>query len=120
MPHGTTRLGPLEVTALCDLSPHFPSPFSKAFPTIPAERRDAIRARYGSAFDGPDEWVFHDHCYLVRAASKLILFDTGIGGPETLGAQWIRTPGRLPAGLAEAGGGAGGAGAGGALAPRPP
>ena len=91
MPHGTTRLGSMEITALCDLAPHFPSPFSKAFPTIPPERHDEIRARYPSAFDGPDEWVFHDHCFLIRTPASLILFDTGIGGPETLGAQWIRT-----------------------------
>jgi len=103
MPHGTMRLGPLEVTALCDLAPHFPSPFSRAFPTIPAERHDDIRTRYPSAFDGPDEWVFHDHCFLVRTPSKLLLFDTGIGGPETLGAQWIRTAARLPDELAEVG-----------------
>jgi glyoxylase-like metal-dependent hydrolase (beta-lactamase superfamily II) len=95
MPHGTTRVGSIEVTALCDTAPHYPQPFSKAFPTIPQERHDEIRARYPDAFDGPDEWVFHDHCYLIRTPSALILFDTGVGGPETLWAGWVR-PGELP------------------------
>jgi glyoxylase-like metal-dependent hydrolase (beta-lactamase superfamily II) len=99
MPHGTTRIGDLEITALCDVAPHFPATFSQAFPTIPPERHDEIRARYPSAFDGPDEWVFHDHCYLVRTPSAVVLFDTGIGGPETPGAQWIRVAGSLPAEL---------------------
>jgi glyoxylase-like metal-dependent hydrolase (beta-lactamase superfamily II) len=89
----------MEITALCDMAPHFPAPFSEAFPTIPPERHDEIRARYPSAFDGPDEFVFHDHCYLVRTPSTVVLFDTGIGGPETLGAQWMRTAGSLPAEL---------------------
>jgi glyoxylase-like metal-dependent hydrolase (beta-lactamase superfamily II) len=103
VPHGTARLGDLEITALCDMAPHFPEPFSRAFPTIPAERHDEIRTRYPAAFDGPDEWVFHDHCFLVRTPSTLILFDTGMGGPETLGAQWIETAGALPGELESVG-----------------
>jgi glyoxylase-like metal-dependent hydrolase (beta-lactamase superfamily II) len=103
VPHGTTRVGDIEVTALCDLAEHFPSPFARAFPTIPPGRYDEIRARYPEAFDGPDAWVFHDHCYLVRTPDELILFDTGIGGGETLGAQWIGTAGELPAELDAAG-----------------
>jgi glyoxylase-like metal-dependent hydrolase (beta-lactamase superfamily II) len=103
MPHGTIRVGDIEVTALCDLSPHFPAPFSRAFPTIPPERHDEIRARYPAAFDGPDEWVFHDHCYLVRTPAATVLFDTGIGDASTLGAEWVGTPGELPAELEAAG-----------------
>jgi glyoxylase-like metal-dependent hydrolase (beta-lactamase superfamily II) len=96
MPHGTTRVGDIEVTALCDLAEHFPWPFAEAFPTIPAERHDEIRARYPAAFDGPDHWIFHDHCYVVRTPSTVILFDTGIGGAETFGAEWIGASGSLP------------------------
>jgi glyoxylase-like metal-dependent hydrolase (beta-lactamase superfamily II) len=102
MPHGTRLLGGFEITALCDLSPHFPSPFSKAFPTIPPERHDEIRARYPAAFDGPDVWVFHDHCYLLRTPTASVLFDTGMGGAWTLGSQWIGVTGGLPEELAAA------------------
>jgi glyoxylase-like metal-dependent hydrolase (beta-lactamase superfamily II) len=103
MPHGTTRIGDVEVTALCDLAEHFPSPFARAFPTIPPERHDEIRARYPTTFDGPDQWIFHDHCYLIRTPTALILFDTGVGGSGTLGARWLGTGGSLPSELEAAG-----------------
>ncbi|HEY7281935.1 MAG TPA: MBL fold metallo-hydrolase [Actinomycetota bacterium] len=99
MPHGTVRVGEIEITALCDMSPQFPATFAEAFPTIPPERHDEIRARYPSAFDGPDQWVFHDHCFLVRTPSAVVLFDTGIGGPDVLGAQMFGTAGSLPSEL---------------------
>jgi glyoxylase-like metal-dependent hydrolase (beta-lactamase superfamily II) len=103
MPHGTVRIGDMEITALCDMAPPFLETFAEAFPTIPPERHAEIRARYPTAFDGPDHWVFHDHCFLVRTPSKVILFDTGIGGPTALGAQWFDIVGSLPAELEAAG-----------------
>src|SRR5262249_21258723 len=62
-----------------------------------------IRARYPSAFDGPDEWVFHDHCFLVRTPTTLILFDTGAGGAGSPGARWLGAGGRLPDEVTEVG-----------------
>src|SRR3954452_2145093 len=106
MTHGTTRVGEFEITALCDVVGHFPQPFSEAFPTIPPERHDEIRRRYPDAFDGPDVWLLHDHCFVVRTPSVTILVDTGVGGTGTLGSQWIRSPGGLPSELEAAGVGA--------------
>ena len=103
MPHGTVRIGDIEVTALCDVLADFPQPFSRAFPTIPEDRRAEFVARHPEAFSGPDTWLLHDHCYLVRTSERLILVDTGVGGNGTLGVEWIKTEGGLPAELEQVG-----------------
>jgi glyoxylase-like metal-dependent hydrolase (beta-lactamase superfamily II) len=103
MPHETRRIGGVEVTPLCDMVADFPRPFARAFPTIPAERHDEFRARYPEQFRGPEAWQIHDHCYLIRTAGRLILVDTGVGDRDTLGAQWFRATGGLPAELEAAG-----------------
>jgi glyoxylase-like metal-dependent hydrolase (beta-lactamase superfamily II) len=64
---------------------------------------DPYRRRYPGAFSGPDRWRLHDWCFVVRASDRVVLVDTGVGGPGTPGAAWIGTPGRLPRELAAAG-----------------
>jgi glyoxylase-like metal-dependent hydrolase (beta-lactamase superfamily II) len=103
VPHGTVRAGDIKVTALCDVVGHYPRPFAQAFPTIPPERHDEFRARYPEAFDGPDAWMLHAHCYLVRAGSTTLLVDTGVGDVGTMGAEWIHSSGGLPGELEGAG-----------------
>ncbi|WP_249346166.1 MBL fold metallo-hydrolase [Microbispora sp. H11081] len=56
----------------------------------------------GAAFAAGEEWVLHFHCYLLRAAGRTVLVDTGIGGAHSP-ATWAPLPGRLGGALAGAG-----------------
>jgi glyoxylase-like metal-dependent hydrolase (beta-lactamase superfamily II) len=103
MPHGTIKIGQVEITALCDAATRFPRALPEAFPETPADAWDEFRPRYPEAFIGEDGWLFHVHCYLVRGGERTILVDTGIGPPATVAAGWAGTPGRLPEELAETG-----------------
>ncbi len=102
MPHGTIRIGQVEITALCDVATVFPRRLPEAFPETPAEAWQEFRPRYPDTFTGEDGWLFHVHCYLIRDRGRTILVDIGIGPPETIAAGWAGTAGRLPEELAEA------------------
>ncbi|WP_239108441.1 MBL fold metallo-hydrolase [Microbispora siamensis] len=56
----------------------------------------------GAVFEPGEEWVLHFHCYLLRAAGRTVLVDTGIGGAGSP-ATWAPLPGRLGGELAAAG-----------------
>ncbi|MFN2589287.1 MAG: MBL fold metallo-hydrolase [Actinomycetota bacterium] len=103
MPHGSLRMGEIEVTALCDLANRFPRPMREAFPDVPADRWPGFRDRYPDTFDGQDGWLFHVHCYLIRTAHRTILVDTGVGPASTIASRWIGAAGRLPDELDDAG-----------------
>ncbi|ETK34708.1 MBL fold metallo-hydrolase [Microbispora sp. ATCC PTA-5024] len=57
----------------------------------------------GASFEEGAEWVLHFHCYLLRAAGRTVLVDTGIGGADSPAASWAPVPGRLLGELAAAG-----------------
>ena len=61
------------------------------------------RQRHPEAFGGPGRWRLRDWCFVVRGRDRVVLVDTGVGGPGAPGATWIGTPGRLPQELAAAG-----------------
>ena len=103
MAHGSIRIGEVHITALCDAATRFPRPLAEAFPDVPLEMWEDLRARYPEAFTGEDGWLFHDHCYLVRTEGMTTLVDTGFGPSWTVAAQWAGVAGNLPAELAEAG-----------------
>jgi glyoxylase-like metal-dependent hydrolase (beta-lactamase superfamily II) len=103
MPHGTIRIGQVEITALCDVATTFPRRLPDAFPETPTQAWEEFRPRYPEAFIGEDGWLFHVHCYLVRGEGRTVLVDTGIGPPATIAAGWVGIPGRLPEELAEVG-----------------
>jgi glyoxylase-like metal-dependent hydrolase (beta-lactamase superfamily II) len=96
-------VGAVEVTAVCDVVANFPDPLPQAFPGVEAAAWAPYRGRYPEVFDGPDGWRLRDWCFVVRAGDRVVLVDTGVGGPGTPGADWIGTPGRLPEELAAAG-----------------
>ncbi|WP_256862463.1 MBL fold metallo-hydrolase [Microbispora sp. GKU 823] len=56
----------------------------------------------GAVFEPGEEWVLHFHCYLLRAAGRTVLVDTGIGGAGSP-ATWAPLPGRLGGELTAAG-----------------
>ena len=103
MTGATLTLGAVQVTAVCDVVADFPAPLERAFPGVEGSAWDPYRRRYPGAFSGPDRWRLHDWCFVVRASDRVVLVDTGVGGPGTPGAAWIGTPGRLPRELAAAG-----------------
>jgi glyoxylase-like metal-dependent hydrolase (beta-lactamase superfamily II) len=103
MAHGTARIGAIEITALCDAATRFPRSLPEAFPEVPRETWEELRGRYPETFTGEDGWLFHVHCYLVRAKGVVVLVDSGFGPSWTIAAQWAGVAGQLPAELDEVG-----------------
>ena len=103
MPQRSLTVGTVQVTAVCDVTGDFPAPLDQAFPGVEAAAWAPWRGRHPDAFSGPDRWRLRDWCFVVRARDRVVLVDTGVGGPGVPGAAWIGAPGRLPAGLAAAG-----------------
>jgi hypothetical protein len=101
--HPTLTVGTVQVTAVCDVTADFPAPLERAFPTVEAAAWAPWRRRHPGAFSGTDRWRLRDWCFVVRARDRVVLVDTGVGGPGVPGATWIGTPGRLPEELAAAG-----------------
>ena len=99
----TLPVGAAEVTAVLDVAADFPDPLPEAFPGVEAAAWAPYRRRYPEVFEGPDRWRLRDWCFVVRAGDRVVLVDTGVGGPGAPGAAWIGTPGRLPEELAAAG-----------------
>jgi glyoxylase-like metal-dependent hydrolase (beta-lactamase superfamily II) len=96
-------VGTVQITAVCVVTGDFPAPRERAFPQVVAAAWAPWRQRHPKAFGGPGRWRLRDWCFVVRARDRVVLVDTGVGGPGTPGASWIGTPGRLPAELAAAG-----------------
>ena len=96
-------VGTVQVTAVCDVTGDFPAPLERAFPGVEAAAWEPWRRHHPEAFSGEDRWRLRDWCFVVRARDRVVLVDTGVGGPGVPGADWIGAPGRLPAGLAAAG-----------------
>jgi glyoxylase-like metal-dependent hydrolase (beta-lactamase superfamily II) len=96
-------VGSVQVTALCDVTADFPAPLDRAFPQVAAAAWEPWRQRHPEAFGEPGRWRLRDWCFVVRARDRVVLVDTGVGGPGTPGATWIGVPGRLPEELAAAG-----------------
>jgi glyoxylase-like metal-dependent hydrolase (beta-lactamase superfamily II) len=103
MAHRSLTVGGVQITAVCDVTGDFPDPLEEAFPQVPAAAWAPWRRRHPEAFSGTDHWRLRDWCFLVRARDRVVLVDTGVGGPGVPGATWIGTPGRLPEELAAAG-----------------
>src|ERR687891_342912 len=102
--HGTIRVGDLAVTALCDVEVDFPRSLEEAFPDVPPGSWPTIDAAHPGLVGADHRWHFHDHSFLVRAERTILLFDTGVGPPETVGAAFLYPPGgRLPGELRAAG-----------------
>jgi glyoxylase-like metal-dependent hydrolase (beta-lactamase superfamily II) len=96
-------VGTVQVTAVCDVTGDFPAPLERAFPQVEAAAWAPWRQRHPKAFGGPGRWRLRDWCFVVRGRDRVVLVDTGVGGPGAPGATWIGVPGRLPQELAAAG-----------------
>jgi len=98
----TLTVGTVQVTAVCDVTGDFPAPLEEAFPQVEAAAWEPWRRRHPGAFGGPGRWRLRDWCFVVRGRDRVVLVDTGVGGPGAPGATWIGVPGRLPEELAAA------------------
>ena len=96
-------VGTVQITAVCDVTGDFPAPLERAFPQVEAAAWAPWRQRHPKAFGEPGRWRLRDWCFVVRGRDRVVLVDTGVGGPGAPGATWIGVPGRLPQELAAAG-----------------
>lgn len=102
MPHGSLRIGGVEVTSLCDGITFGGGP-PDSFPGVRDEIWSAARERYPWAFGEDDSWRLHVHASVLRSQGHTILVDTGVG-PETAPAfAWSEIRGALPEDMATAG-----------------
>ncbi|OPG12717.1 Zn-dependent hydrolase [Microbispora sp. GKU 823] len=92
MPHEPRIVAGVEIIPLCDAVGPMKEPVRKPLPEMFA----------GAVFEPGEEWVLHFHCYLLRAAGRTVLVDTGIGGAGSP-ATWAPLPGRLGGELTAAG-----------------
>jgi len=88
---------------VCDVTGDFPAPLEQAFPQVEAAAWAPWRQRHPEAFGGPGRWRLRDWCFVVRGRDRVVLVDTGVGGPGAPGATWIGVPGQLPEELTAAG-----------------
>jgi glyoxylase-like metal-dependent hydrolase (beta-lactamase superfamily II) len=103
MPHGSIRVGDVEIVALCDGVVPSSETIQEAFPRVPAEAWPRLLAAYPETLTGDGRCRLHIHCYLIRAGGRTILFDTGIGPSSMPAFSWGRTEGVLLEELAAAG-----------------
>ena len=102
MPHGSLRIGRVEVVSLCD-GVTFGGAAQESFPGVSDEAWAESKARYPWAIGEQDEWRLHVHASLLRSEGRTILVDTGVG-PETAPAfAWSALRGSLPQELATVG-----------------
>jgi glyoxylase-like metal-dependent hydrolase (beta-lactamase superfamily II) len=95
MPHGSIRIGSVEIAALCDAVVLASRPTSESFPGVRPDVLAEARERYPEVFH-VERWRLHVHAFLLRTAGRTILVDAGIG-PESVPAfAWSRTRGALP------------------------
>ena len=95
MPHGSLRIGRVEVSSLCD-GVTFGGAAQESFPGVLDEIWAESRERYPWAFGGDDQWRLHVHATVLRTEGNTILVDTGVG-PETAPAfAWSAIRGTLP------------------------
>ena len=103
MTNRSVTVGTVQITAVCDVTGDLPAPLERAFPQVEAAAWAPWRQRHPEAFGGPGRWRLRDWCFVVRGRDRVVLVDTGVGGPGAPGATWIGVPGRLPKELAAAG-----------------
>ena len=93
MPHGTRRIGAVEVVALCDgvtSTDDARESFSGATDEVWAEALE----RYPDVFEGPG-WRLHVHAFLLRTTGRTIIVDTGIGPESAPAFAWSGVRGAL-------------------------
>lgn len=102
MPHGTRRIGEVDIVALCDAVVLASEPVTESFPGGTDSTWREARERYPETFDG-DRWRLHVHCFVLRSRGRTTIVDTGVGPESAPAFAWSRERGRLPEELAAVG-----------------
>ena len=105
MPHGSIHVGSIEIVALCDGVLSSEESIASSFPRVPDETWPRLLEEHPECATDDGRWRLHDHCYLIRAGGRTILFDTGFGPATAPAFAWSGTEGRLLEELADAGAG---------------
>jgi glyoxylase-like metal-dependent hydrolase (beta-lactamase superfamily II) len=103
--HGSTRIGPVRVVALCDAVVASSESIGEAFPRVPSGAWPRLLAAWPDTVAEDGRWRLHVHCFLVRTAGRTILFDAGIGPATAPAFAWSGTEGALLDELAASGAG---------------
>jgi len=102
VPHGSIRVGRVDVAALCDAMVTSSRPGSGSYPGVNAGTWRKTRERHPEVFaDG--RWRLHVHAYVVRSGGRTFLMDTGVGPTSAPAFGWSGVAGSLPTELAEVG-----------------
>jgi glyoxylase-like metal-dependent hydrolase (beta-lactamase superfamily II) len=103
MSHGSVRIGSIEIVALCDGVLPSEDSLAASFPRVPDDAWPRLLEQHPETVTDDGRWLLHDHCYLIRASGRTILFDAGFGPATAPAFSWSGTEGRLLEELAEAG-----------------
>ena len=103
MPHGSIRVGRVEVVALCDAVVSSSSPGSGSYPDVDEHRWREARERHPEIFADDGRWRFHIHQYAVRIDGRIVLMDTGVGPTSAPAFAWSGVAGSLLTELAQVG-----------------
>jgi glyoxylase-like metal-dependent hydrolase (beta-lactamase superfamily II) len=103
VPHGSIRVGQVEIVALCDAVVTSSRPGSGSYPDVDERRWREARELHPELFTDDGGWRFHIHVYVVRSEGRTFLLDTGIGPASAPAHGWSGIAGSLPTELAEAG-----------------
>ncbi len=95
MPHGSVRIGHVEILALCDGVVDSERPIEQTFPLVPAEAWDLVRRTHPDTISSSGRWRLHVHAFVLRIGGRTLLFDTGFGATDAPAFGWTRTGGRL-------------------------
>src|SRR5207244_480230 len=93
LPHGTIKIGDVEVIALRDVFTNVPGTLAEWFPGVPEEEWPDVNARHPDTVGDGGGWRYRVHSYLVWAEGRRILVDTGIGPAGTAISDWLHPPG---------------------------
>ena len=87
MPHGSRRVGDVEIVALCDGITESSNVLADSFPGV--ADWEPYREAFPDVFstDGT-RWRFHVHAFLVRVGDLTVLVDSGVGPAGTPWPEW--------------------------------
>lgn len=103
MPHGSSSVGRVDVTALCDAVVDSSEASEASFPGASEAVWAETRERYPGVFGEQGRWRLQVHCFVLRSDGRTVLVDTGIGPESAPAFAWSATRGRLPQELTAAG-----------------
>ena len=91
----SVTVGDATVTALLDAEGPFFLPLSEAFPSVAADVLERAERLDPDPRPAPDRWWLAFRVYVVEAAGRLVLVDTGAASDTALHSSWAPEGGHL-------------------------